>query len=152
MQIYVVCNFANTQKKLSEQGKKAVFSIFNKIHDDYYNPETLLSLFDTYVASILNYCSEIWGFHMAPNIEKVHLYFLKRILKVKMSAVTNMIYCELGRLPMYIERQYRMVKYWIKILSTENCILKNCYDEMYERSCIKKKDKQNWCCKIRDIF
>ena len=69
-----------------------------------------------------------------------------------MSAVTNMIYCELSRLPMYIERQYRMVNYWLKILSTENCILKNCYDEMYDRSFIKKNDKQNWCCKIRDIL
>jgi hypothetical protein len=40
---------------LSDQGKKAVFSLFSKIQDDYFNTETLLSLFDTYVKSIVNY-------------------------------------------------------------------------------------------------
>jgi hypothetical protein len=40
---------------LSNQGKKAVFSLFSKIQDDYFNTETLLSLFDTYVKSIVNY-------------------------------------------------------------------------------------------------
>jgi hypothetical protein len=47
--------FTNTQKMLSNQGKKAVFSFFSKIQDDYFNTETLLSLFDTYVNSIVNY-------------------------------------------------------------------------------------------------
>jgi hypothetical protein len=48
---------------LSNQGKKAVFSLFSKIQDDYFNTETLLSLFDTYVKSIVNYGCEVWGFH-----------------------------------------------------------------------------------------
>ena len=39
----------NTHKMLSNQGGKAVFSLFSKIQDDYFNTETLLSLFDTYV-------------------------------------------------------------------------------------------------------
>jgi hypothetical protein len=34
--------FTNTQKMLSNQGKKAVFSLFSKIQDDYFNTETLL--------------------------------------------------------------------------------------------------------------
>ena len=33
----------NTQKMLSNQGKKAVFSLVSKIQDDYFNTETLLS-------------------------------------------------------------------------------------------------------------
>ena len=48
--------FSNAQKMLSNQGDKlAVFSLFSKIQDDYFNTETLLSLFDTYVNSIVNY-------------------------------------------------------------------------------------------------
>ena len=39
-----------------------------------------------------------------------------------------MVYCELGRLPLYVERQCKMVKYWTKLLNTKNCILKGCYD------------------------
>jgi hypothetical protein len=39
--------FTNAQKMLSNQGEKlAVFSLFSKIQDDYFNTETLLSLFD----------------------------------------------------------------------------------------------------------
>ena len=57
--IWVYCyilmvNFL-TQKRISEQGRKAVYSLFNKIQDGCYNIETLLSLFDTYVTSIWNY-------------------------------------------------------------------------------------------------
>jgi hypothetical protein len=40
-----------------------------------------------------------------------------------------MVYCELGRLPLYVERQCKMAKYWTKVMNTENCILKGCYDD-----------------------
>jgi hypothetical protein len=56
--------FTNTQKMLSNQGEKAVFS--------YFNTETLLSLFDTYVKSIVNYGCEVWGFHKGVDIETLH--------------------------------------------------------------------------------
>ena len=104
------------------------------------------------MSCILNYGCEVWGYHPAPNVEKVHLYFLKRILKVKQSTVNSMVYCELGRLPMYIERHCKMIKYWIKLLNTENCILKYCYEDMFEYSCIKPNDKQNWCNQIKNIL
>jgi hypothetical protein len=44
---------------LSNQGRKAVFSLCSKINEDYFNCETLLLLFDTYVSSILNYGCEV---------------------------------------------------------------------------------------------
>jgi hypothetical protein len=50
----------NAQKMLSNQGEKlAVFSLFSKIQDDYFNTETLLSLFDTYANSIEPYLHNI---------------------------------------------------------------------------------------------
>jgi hypothetical protein len=49
---------------------------------------------------------------------------LKRTLNVRMSAVNFTVYFELGRIPMYVERYYRMLKYWCKILKTENIVLK----------------------------
>ena len=43
-----------------------------------------------------------------------------------------MVYTELGRLPLYISRNIRIVKYWIKLLNTDNCILKECYATLYD--------------------
>ena len=41
-----------------------------------------------------------------------------------------MVYTELGRLPLHIIRKLRILKYCVKLLSTDNCILKGIYDEM----------------------
>ena len=62
--------------------------------------ETLLSLFDTYVKSIVNYGCEVWGFHKGVHIETLHLSFLKRELKVRKSTSNYMVYFELGKFPL----------------------------------------------------
>ena len=102
----------------------------------------LLSLFDTYVASILNYICEVWSNHKCDVIEQVQMTFLKRILKVKASTVLLIIWfiVSWGRYPMFIVRYCRMLKYWFKLLCTDNCILRCCYEEMLDR-CSKKTKK-----------
>jgi hypothetical protein len=55
-----------------------------------------------------------------------------------------MVYFELGRVPMYVERYYRMLKHWCKILKTENIVLKTCYESMFESSHKKLNRKFNW--------
>ena len=40
------------------------------------------------------------------------------------------MYCELGRYPLYIRRNLRIFKFWLKIKNTNNCILKECYENM----------------------
>ena len=62
------------------KGKMLYLVYFNsKIQDDYFNTETLLLLFDTYVKSLVNYGCEVWGFHKGVDIETLHLSFLKSI-------------------------------------------------------------------------
>ena len=48
-----------------------------------------------------------------------------------------MVHSELGRLPLYISRNIRIVKYWIQFLNIDNYILKECYTTLYEE-CLKK--------------
>ena len=144
----------DTQKSPSNQGRKALFNLYSKIHDDCFNHETLMSLFDTYISCILSYGCETWGSHKGEDIEKVHLNFLKRTLKVRRSAVNFMVYFELGRVPVsYVERYYRMFKYWCKILKTENIVLKLVMNpSMFESSHKKLNKKFNWAGNIRDIL
>ena len=76
----------------------------------YLNVETSLSLFDTYIGSVLQYASEIWGNHRDNCVEKVQLDFCKRLLGVEKSICNVMIYSELGRLPLHVIRQFKILK------------------------------------------
>ena len=55
--------FLQTQKQLALQGNKALFAMRSNVSQLMLNHCTLISLFDTYVLSILNYSCEIWGNH-----------------------------------------------------------------------------------------
>jgi hypothetical protein len=72
----------------------------------------MLNLFDSYVTSILNYPSQVWGFIKAENIERVHGKFMKWLSNIKMSTTSSAVYGELDRLPLYIGRKIRIVKYF----------------------------------------
>ena len=96
--------FRQTQKKISDQGRKALYAITKVCKDNYFNIETQLSVFDTFVSSVINYASEIWGFHQAPDIEKLHTSFCKKILGVRKNTCNSFIYQELGRFPLSIVR------------------------------------------------
>jgi len=80
------------------------------------NYNTMLSLFDTSVGSIANYSCEVWGFHKAPDIERIQLQFCKYLLVMKQSTPNDMIYYELGRHPLICIRKFRILKYWLKIV------------------------------------
>ena len=86
--------FSVAKKHVAEQGRKAVFASIKNTKPYMFNHHTLLSLFDTYISSVLCYGCEIWGFHRAPDIEKVHDNYCKR-----------MVYYELGRYPLIVTRK-----------------------------------------------
>ena len=91
------------------------------------------------------------GFNEANSLEIIHMQFCKLILGVKRSTTNMMVYSELGRLPLYISRNIRIVKYWIQLLNTDNCILKECYATFYDE-CFRKTRGVNWVSQIRDIL
>ena len=66
-----------------------------------------MTLFDKYIPLILNYGCEVWRFHKAPIIERVHLNFCKKIIQVKRTTQNGFTYGELGRYPMFVCRQIR---------------------------------------------
>ena len=102
--------FTKTQNIISMQGRKCMYGIAKTFMNENLNVETKLSVFDTYISSILNYGCEIWGFDKAKDVEKVHTDFCKRILNVKGTTSNYMIYSELGRVPLHIIRKIRIMK------------------------------------------
>ena len=76
--------FHQAQITIAAQASKAVYALYRKLQNfSNLKPKFLLDLFDKFIAPILNYGCEVWGFHNAPNIEKIHLRFCKQILCVK---------------------------------------------------------------------
>ena len=87
-----------------------------------------MELFDKLIVPILNYGSEVWGFHDAPEIERVHLKFCKSILGVKTSVQNDFVYGELQRRPLKYARIMNILKYWLKIVHGEKSHYVNtCY-------------------------
>ena len=111
------------------------------------------NLFDSLVASVLNYGSEVWGFMHAECIERVHRKFCKYMLNVKISTNTYAVFNELGRYPLIIKRHVRIVKYWFSLLqkSKNNCILNAVYASMEANM---ENDTQNvlWLSKLKCLF
>ena len=142
--LYYNGNFNGTQKQLSSQGLKAMYSLLSNTKKYYLNVFTNLSLFDTYVNSVLSYACEIWGRHPAPDIEKIHVKYCKRLLSIKNSTNSALVYMETGRLPLYTHRKIRMFKYWFKLLNTDNCILKTMYNVLLTACDSGRNLKLNW--------
>ena len=75
--------FNISQCALANQGRKCLLAILPKLNEMSFNVETQLYIFDTYFASALNYACEVWGFHLASDVEKVNLGFCTHPLGVK---------------------------------------------------------------------
>ena len=142
--------FNVTQKHIAEMGKKSLFCLMKEVKKHNFNIPTLISLFDTYVSPVLNYCSELWGYVKAQDIERVHTMFLKRVLGVKRSTSNDLVYCETERIPLAVNRQFHMLKYWVKLLKTDNCILKHLYLNMFHA--YSKNNAPNWLSEIRSVL
>ena len=140
--------FTVTEKLIASQGRKAMFAMKRSCKYLILNVETSICLFNTYVTPILNYGCETWGHINTPNIEKVHLRFLKCLLGVNINTPNCIIYNKTGIFPLYVNRQITLLKYWCKILTSNNCILKGLYVEMY-RNC---DSQNNWATNIKSIL
>ena len=73
----------HTTATVAEEANKVTFALHKCLNDlRNINPHEMMPLFDRYISPILNYGCEVWGFHKAPNIERMHLNFWKRILRL----------------------------------------------------------------------
>ena len=99
------CSFTAALEDLSCKAKKALYGLFSKLPIHITPLPTWIKLFDTCIAPILLYGSEIWGAYHNLDwkaweqsaVEKVHTQFLKRLLGVNRSTTNAMVRAELGR-------------------------------------------------------
>jgi hypothetical protein len=143
-------SFANHCQLTTGKGLKAMNALLCNTREIMLSPRILCQLFDSFVGSVLSYGSEVWGFTKCQAIERVHLKFCKRILRVKQCASTAGVYGELGRYPLYITRYMRILKYWFKVTNSENCILRTIYN--VAKSDLLNKGCKNWVYNVKDML
>ena len=71
-------SFSDCQKTLSGQAQKAIFKIDGYLYTfTNKTPKNSLELFGKLIWPIRNYCSEVWGFCQASQVERTHMLFCK---------------------------------------------------------------------------
>ena len=112
----------------------------------------MIDLFDKLIFSILNYCSEVWGFIKANKVERVHLHFLKKLLGVKMNTQNYFVFGECNRKSLLVKRQYCIIPYWFKILQcNERKYVSHIYKMMLADLEVYP-NKVNWVYLVKDLL
>ena len=145
--------FSCAQQDLASKGLRAIYALRNNV-SQLVDPDVnmLLNLFDKMVTPVLSYGCEVWGFHTASAIEKVHLKFCKLVLKVSKSTCNEMIYGELERYPLIIERKVKKISYWLKIVHNESSLLvQKVYSLMYV-AVTRNAMLENWASLVRKLL
>jgi hypothetical protein len=146
-------NWNHTQLRACELGSRALFMLNGVLENVWLTVDKQCYLFDTMVLPVLNYGAEIWGFHPAENIDRLHYQFCKRILHVKKSTTNAAVLGELGRVPMYIVRKERIVKYWLKIICSTDSMLYRVYSVLRLDADRERSYKgMNWAFQVKSLL
>lgn len=142
-----------SQKTISQHASFALYNLFTVFRNVELPVTQKFKLFDCLVGSVLNFGAEIWGMHEATDIEMVHSKFLRRVLGVKKSTNLSALYGETGRVPLSVFRKTIMIKYWIKIVSQHDSLLKASYIMLKEDTDIGRNyNGKNWAYQIKTIL
>lgn len=144
-------SFIQASKILSGKAIRALCSLFSITNPMEVPLNIMINLYNSFVCSVLMYASEIWGFSSAISIDKVQRKFCRWMLNVKQSTHNLAICSELGLYPLVIERQVRIVKYWLKLNSNEsgNIILSTVYRSMIDDV---SNGATNWLSKVKHLL
>lgn len=119
------------------------------------DPRLQCQLFDTLVAPVLTYGSEVWGQDMVDDWrrtpqEKFQLGFLKRILGVCLSTRGEVVLGEFGRYPMQHRLLLQTLKYLNRILAMDpSRLLHLAFKEQLE---LVRRGKKCWGSKLQQML
>ena len=133
------------------KAKHALNMLFMSLNSiECHDLNVFFKLFDSKIAPILSFSSELWGVYDIEDIEKVHTFAIKRYLGVSNHSSNSIVYSETGRVPLYINHTISSVRYWMKLLKRPNsCLSKQAYLMMLKH-CNAGKD--NWASRIKKVL
>ena len=142
-------SFVNTLMPLIAKAKKSVNEIMHAFKNlSCSNLNLFTKLFDSKVYPTLSYSCELWGTFEMEEVERVHLFALKRFLNVSLHCSNKRVYSETGRYLISINHKIRVIKFWLKIKKySMNRIVKQSYNCLLN---LALKGQDNWVSNVRD--
>ena len=112
-------SFVAACKDLASRAKQGLIFVMRKLRElDNASVELFFKIFDLQIQPIMQYGSEIWGLQQAAQqCEKVHLFAIKKFLRVNLRTPNDLVYGELDRYPVTINSTINCIRYWIKSVS-----------------------------------
>ena len=112
-------NFSVLREHLKEKALHALFSLRRHTNHSKLKASLACKIFDAMISPILTYNSEIWSVYAKPDfktwdgsqIERAHPQFWKRYLEVNNKASNIACKAELGRFPLNITINKKILKY-----------------------------------------
>ena len=137
---------------LCDKARKAIFGIFKRLRKiGALPPKLMLYIFDTLIKPILLYGSDVWGVSPSANsdIDKVFLWFLKCILKVKSSTSNDITLGEVGAIPPSVQSHINVLTFYRRVAGMpENTIVKQVFMALYN---LHNQGFRTWVSKVKDI-
>ena len=91
----------------------------------------------------------MYGLYNSAAVETLYLKFIKRVLNVKQSTITCIVYAETGRYPLSIDIKVYMVKQWLKIVCRDQRkLIWIAYDNMVNAT----RPEKNWASHIKHLL
>ena len=121
------------------------------VHLRIINSHSSAVLKRTFLISLYDQCLKIPR-NLYIVVERVHLQFCKTMLGVKRTTQNDFVYGELERCDLRTQRLVSIIKYWFKILmSDDNKYIKGVYTMMLHDLDIKP-NKQNWAASVKQLL
>ena len=112
--------FGIAQKHLYDKASKAMFSLLRKCRKLMLPSDIQFQLFDSMIVPILLYGCEVWCHQLSDLARKLQLRFYKIVLKLGKSTPSNMVFGEVGQLPVDLQAKSRFLCYWFSLAREEN--------------------------------
>ena len=110
-------SFLNARKHVASQARKAMASLLQNISRLNLSVDLSLKVFDSTVMPVLLYGSEIFGFENTEILDRVYHDFMRIITQARKSTPLYMLFGELGRYPLLINIKYKIISFWLKIVT-----------------------------------
>ena len=115
-------------------------------------PDIQIDLFEKIVVPTCLYGSEVWGYG---NIEPLEIFFrkyIKRVLGLNKSTPNCIVYGEVGKYPLALEIQKRMISFWVNISEGKTMKLSSIFYKLIYRLHVNGTYDSPWLLKIKSIL